>query len=441
MITTLGLALLTCTHGQDDLFLLAPSTTIAWVQTDAHTPVLEQGLDHPLAKEIIEHPLVRAEYERSGFDPEAALHFAEAFLGTPPLELAHSLTAGGIGLGLLSIPGAKPRPFAVLRGTGASAVEDALETIYDVLDRFGAVEELGADALAKLGDRVSNGWRATGHGQAFAARLDGAEGANVVLATTFDDLATCIQSKAPPAPLASPGACDAFGWVDVAAFDAMGQTRDLRNMVTDPGAHFALGPVLTHFGAATSIAFTAAFTADEIEMRAIASGANIGAGKATFPDKEQKSRPLLAPSESESARAVLWRDLATLMSDRTDLFDPKTLPGLAEGLGNLALLTDGPDGADELLEGIDPRILIVAEEVEFDEAGRTRPQVPGDVPGDRPRRRRDERQSPRRCIPETSHTRQCRSRDARRTGLRSRYPCSRRRRDHDRHAAATFGLE
>jgi len=357
---------------------LAPATTIAWAETDAHAPILEQGLEHPLVAAILEAPAVR---ERGAEKARGALVAAEAFLGTSPLGLVRDLTEGGIGIGLIGTRSGEPRPFVVARGPADDdRFEDALELATSALSGFGALEPIGAEEAARLG--VDAAWRATESG-GYLCHL---AGRRLLAVAAPADLAACLsagraRSEGSLAGVfeghgATPEPGETFLWADLDLIDTYGALKDLRAMEADPGAHFVLGPAITYLGHASEISLAGRIEETErITLEVVATGPRLPDDQAATlpPGRDRTPRIALAPSDADVARLDSYRAIGALLDRRVELFDPKALPGIAEGIGNLALLVDGPDGVDALLGALRPELSIVAVDVDFE--GLARPDI------------------------------------------------------------------
>lgn len=355
---------------------LAPSSTIAWAETREHAALLERGLEHPLVAAILATPAVR---ERGGQRAEGAIAAAEAFLGTSPLGLVLDLTEGGVGVGLIGTRDGEPRPFLVTRGPeDEDRFEDALDLVTSALTGFGALESIAADEAERLG--VEAAWRAPDSG-GYLCRLDGR---TLLAVTGGPDLAACLSARraraSGPGGSPFPGAGSASGgsflWANLDLMDAEGALADLRAMEADPGAHFVLGPALTHIGRASIISVSGRIGgAEGVTLDLVATGPGLSdAHAATLPPpRDRTPRVALEPSDADVARLDSYRAIDALLDRRVDLFDAKALPGIAEGIGNLALLVDGPDGVDALLGALRPELTLLAVDVDFE--GLPRPDI------------------------------------------------------------------
>ncbi len=353
-------------HVPDDLSQAAPESTIAWFQTTDHVGLLEAGLEHPLLAKVLSHPLVKGDMERKGQDPAAALAAIEAVLGESPLDLAAALTAEGFGAGMLPPNGRIPRFFFVARGADLDEMEDALDTIIGAATSFGGARELSSSDRAKLGQTVIDAWTIGADGAIAALTSDSL----VYLATSLSDLQLITRGAGRALHLlesrrAMGPDSGSFAWLDFAALEERGQLADLRKAAMKPGMHFVLGPVLTYACTARSLGLSLHMEDTGIEVRSRAIGHVTGSGAASFPDASRPHPPLPAPSATEVARAVVHRDVATLLAERTELFPPRTQPAIAEALAKFALLVGGTDAVDELFGSFEPRMLFLAENVPF----------------------------------------------------------------------------
>lgn len=360
---------------------LAPPGTIAWIEMDAHVPLLEQGLEHPLIAAVLEAPLMQEELSARRLEPRQALDIAEAVVGRYPLDLLAALSDGGLGVGLVPPRRGQTEPgaFAVLAGKDPERFDTALGELLDVAERFSAAAPVKAGSYGALGEHVEEVWRTT-DGELWLAALGKGR---AVLAPDLVTLTRCaVGGRAPEGLTEALAELEGGGpgmraWVDLALLDEAGELEDLRAMTSDPGAHFVLGPVLTHFGASEQLAMHATFDADAVQVRLRGLGGQAGAGRTTFPEANGEDAPLLAPGPNEVGRVVMHRDVDTLLAKRIELFRPRSLPALAEGLANLALIGGGPDAVDEVVDALGPRILVIAESLEYDD--NARPDIP--LPG------------------------------------------------------------
>ncbi len=361
--------------GDAPLHAFAPAGTFAWIETTAHAPLVAQGLEHPWMKKVLDSPLVKAEFSKRGVDPYAAIEAAKAALGASPFDILSGLTSDGIAIGLVPGFGKEPRPFAIMRGSDADAFEDALDPLVDALSGFDAIRKIAIEKGKALGDHVEGAWN-IGGGAAFAAAFDDQ---TIIITTNLADLTSCAKRATKAEGLAASRAGfksmgDTFAWLDLDTIEKGGELRDLRAMTTNAGAHFALGPVLTHFGSASTLGFDIDFNGDAITSRMRAEGTRAGKGAASFPGQGRKAPRCPKPAASEVGRIHLYRDIETLLDLRTDLFEAQALPGIAEGIAGVALILGGPDATEEVIDAIDPHWLVLFDDVEFDPAAA--PDVP-----------------------------------------------------------------
>lgn len=365
------------TPGRGQLHAFAPANTFAWLQTTAHAPVAKKGLGHPWLARALGSPIVRAEFTRRGVDPLAALDAATAALGASPFDILSGLASDGIAVGLIPGIGGEPRPFAILRGSDPDAFEDALDPLVDVLSGLDAIRKIATGPSQALGDQLSAAWN-VGGGAAYAAAF---ADQTIIITTNLVDLAACAkqsdQAKGLGAGLAGlEPVGDTFAWVDLDTIEMGGELGDLRAMPSDPGAHFVLGPVLTYFGSASSLALDLELSGDAISARICAGGIRVGRGAASFPGEDRSAPRCPKPAESEVGRAHLYRDIETLLDLRTDLFAARKLPGIAEGIAGIALILGGPDAVEEVIDAIDPHWLFLSDTVEFDSAAKPDVELP-----------------------------------------------------------------
>ncbi|MEM9801381.1 MAG: hypothetical protein AAGA20_13725 [Planctomycetota bacterium] len=365
-IATLCLAALPQSPHTEDLSRAAPERTIFWLQTTELAPVLDEGLDHPLVRRVLDHPLVREDLQAKGQHPEAALAFVEALIGESPLELAAALSRRGVGVGLLPGSETEPRAFVAMRGANLDSMEEAIDVIAAAAATFGGLEALPEAARKELGPRVRSAWSIDDDGAEAALSEDG----TLFLAARHDDLREATTGSGRAIELRAArralGQGSTFAWVDLDAFEETGALDELRQAVEEPATHFVFGPVVAYGTAAGSLAIGVEFGESGLTVRSLASGEVDEFGAATFPSEKGSAARLPLPSDDEVARAVLHRDVATLLAQRTSLFPPRSQPAISEGLANFALLVGGPDAVDELFASLEPEIVLLAEHVPFE---------------------------------------------------------------------------
>ncbi|MEO0660375.1 MAG: hypothetical protein AAFZ87_02450 [Planctomycetota bacterium] len=359
----------------DALVRFAPDSAAVWIESRAHGPLLEEGLEHPAVSALLELPGVRESLDNP---PEDVLLAGWSLLGADPLEVAHDLTADGVGVAfVLSRRG--PRPVLVARGTSdEDAYEDALEAVTHALVNIQLAKPVSAKRCKGLG--VLEAWSFTGTRRAGLARVDER---TLIVAQDPADLEDALEhgrrggipkDMVRHLQAAAHGEADVFAWFDLDRFYESGSDLDeFSAMPWDPGAQIFLGPVLSHFGGASeaSVALRLggnAWTAELLGTGRARKGADV-----LFPD-EERADALLQKLPSDLAYLELHRDVGALLANRTDLVGARKLPGLAEAVGNIGLLAGGPDAADALIAALEPDWTVLVHPIEFGET--PTPDVP-----------------------------------------------------------------
>ncbi len=364
----------------------APASTLLWVETSELGPVLAQGFSHPFIKAVLSDPLIAGNLKRQGSDPYAAADAIQALLGQSPFTLASALGSEGITAGLLESPSGAPEAFFLLRGADPEAMEETLDELEAVLEGLGALQAPSARERRDLGTRVRKSWKLDNAAAAWTR-----EG-TLVLAQTWDSLVLCCDVKdrserlgpARESLLAdgtnsldgAPWSAKTFAWADLDGLDKHAALGDLRAMADEPGTHFVLGPALAYLGRASTLSMGLELTRRGVHFRTLGEGVAVGSGAGSFPDGASPPEPPQADAGVVALGSV-HRDFGFLLGHRTELFPPRSQPGIAEGLANLALLTGGPDALDELLAALHPTIKLQSNVVRFPK--NTTPDVP--LPG------------------------------------------------------------
>lgn len=351
---------------------LAHPECAVWVESTGHADLLGKGLEHPLVKRALESPLAKQD---ANIDPEKALAAARAAIGSDPIALAMDLAGAGIAAG--TVAGKGDRGWVlVLRGPDPERFEEALEGALDVIDGLGGLREPTRTITERLDGLVEEAWALAGRTVA-AARLDGQ---TLVLAATWDLLIDSVTPTERAVVARIAGHAERHGegrppvllWADLEALEAAGQLDDLRKAARDPGAHFVLGPAFTTLAKSREVSLTADLSAEHAGLELRATG---GAPAAGAPGESGALASVVVGSGPRSfLTARMHRAVHTLLEARAELFAPRALPGIAEGLAGLGLITGGPEAAAELIEGLGPEFVVVAESP-LDFEGQPRPDI------------------------------------------------------------------
>ncbi|MFT5290398.1 MAG: hypothetical protein ACI8QS_003632 [Planctomycetota bacterium] len=345
-----------------DLAQLAPPSTLVFVDLGGISPVLEEGLEHPLIEMLLDSELGEQLLSQSPLTPEDALALGQATLGRAVLPTLAGLTDGGV-IFSLSIKRGKPTFLVAASGKEAAFTRSALEDgLRLVAKEFGVSEAsilkpqgsmrgldawfLGDDfAICTSGNLllISND---EGSLREAADRLVDGAGASLVDNAGFGEARHDASGTQP----------SLWSWVDVDALETQdtSATADLRALVESIPAHFIFGPALASIGAAKQT--TAALTLGEAGIELVVEARGLGNGPAamvlpTVGDAPELRVPVRA---KDSARGLLYRDLAGLFLNRNELFTAKAQPQFAEATSGLALFFGGEDISDKVLPAISP---------------------------------------------------------------------------------------
>ncbi len=368
-----------------DLPRLVPASTVVFADFGGLSPVLEEGLEHPLIEMLVDSELGGLLLAQAPLTPADALALGQATIGRPVLPTLAGLTEGGVVFSL-SIKRGKPTYLVIARGKEAAFTRGVLEDGLRLLAKqFGVSEEAilkpqgnmrGLDAWF-LGDdlAVCNSGNLLllsndeGSLREAADRLVDGSGASLMDNAGFLDARVAATGTAP----------SLWSWVDVDALEAQDKsaTADLRAMVESIPAHFLFGPVLASIGAAKQT--TAALTLGEtgIELVVEARGLEDAPSTVVLPPVEAAPQPRVPLDAEDSAHGLLYRDLAGLFQNRNELFSAESQPQFAETTSGLALFFGGEDVSDKVLPAISPWLEFIISDPIF--ADGATPDIP--LPG------------------------------------------------------------
>ena len=346
-----------------DLATLCSENSFVFVEGPELAKLFESGLNHPFIARLIESDFGRALLAEAPLTPEAALSLAANWSGRPVLPTLSILSSRGVALSI-STHESTPVWTLALRGDEPGLLRD---TLMSVLERV--AEEHGFPPEQ---------WRtahATSHGveQWFLGEelCLGLRGGLLLASNDRKALTRVLERGCDPAQRGLAGR-DAFAlaraardegslawaWLDVRAFgDARaGAGEKLRELSSNPGVHFLLGPAVAGMGSAGRATLDLRLQDKRLALSATGFGLTGPAMKVLFPEQAAEATAFQCEA---GVSARLYRDLAGLFSQRTELFPPDVLPKFSEGISNLAFLFGGENVSDEILPALSPWLDVI----------------------------------------------------------------------------------
>jgi len=362
--------------GRDSASLM-PASTLVYVELDGLHNVFEQGLRHPVIARLMASPLGDVITKQIKMPPVLALGLLNLWIGRAALPSLSAMTEDGVALGL-SLDGNQPVFTLVARGDA----QEWREVLDVVLTKAAEKMELPADKIVPP-HRQIRGVDVWLLGPDLAIGLQGgvfmAAGNEATLRRMIDlgaaeepqsaGLAGVAGFQAAIARERSSQAC-AWSWIDLDGLmdgtDAEG-LEVLRGMVSLPATQLLLGPVISTLTTAKEAVIELQLTADGLDLQLTGLGVEPGAADAVLLALDARPPRLPAPTEDETARAVLYRDMQGIFQHRVDLFPAEVQPKFAQASSVLALFFGGADLADDVLPGLGPWVGIVAREPDYTE--------------------------------------------------------------------------
>ncbi len=364
---------------------LVPAQSLLYAEIQRPAELLASGLDHPLARTVLESPLGVALAAAMGAGPRESLARLDLAIGFEVLPTLAKLSAKGVSLSVGALQD-KPVSLLILRGEDALLLENTLDRTLEVVARQAgfpgafdepAVRHLGAE-IWRIGDELAIARRDT-----LLLVCTDEEVLRGSLALAADPEAKGLAGIAgfQTAAAAQAGGEFLWGWLDMAASRAyqerVGGDQSMARWAAaaaEPGAQFFLGPGLSVLGRAKGMTIAISLKGEDLDLSLTALEIDAGSSEAVLPPGGTQAIVPLPGGESNLAQAVFYRDLAGLMRDRNRIFAAQLQPKFAEAESNLALLFGGMDVTEELLPKIGPWIAAVARPARFDP--RAVPEVP-----------------------------------------------------------------
>lgn len=353
--------------------VLAPQTSLAFVEFQDADGLLVRGLDHPFAATLLEAGLGRALAAHVGSAPAEALAALDERAGFEVLPALVGLAGRGAGLSV-HLRGGEPAWLLTLRGKDAAIVEAglgrALARAAELAGYPGAfaapAERRGATALWRVGQGLaiaqSDAWiLASADESAVIEALERARGEEGL--AHAPGFARARAAREAGATL--------WGWTDLAklrAFQRLGDgdqgLLELERTASQPAAQFLLGPTLSLLGSADSLAVSLCVQGEDASLRVQGFDVAQGPSRGILP-VAGAACAAHGPLAKDALHALLFRDLRSLFARRGELFEPQAQPAFAEAEGNLALFFGGRDVSEAVLPHLSPWLELVAREVEF----------------------------------------------------------------------------
>lgn len=364
-----------------DIATLVPEQALYYVEACGLGPVLEQGLEHPFVRTVLESEMGAALLSRAGRTPAELIALADSTFGRELLPaLARAGSRGMVLAGTAEESG--PKFVLVVLGDDAELLQQLLSRAFDLVEeRFGVPGALdrpqrtvrGAD-FWKLGEELTIARR---DGLLVVGNREGLVSDVLDLAAEPDALG--ITARPGFRELAKERANEPtlWGWADLehlATADREGLAK-LRALGGNPGAQALLGAGICALGTSDDISLWLTVRQQDFSLGARGTGVDVVAPLA--PRSERFAPPPPFDMPDEVAQGLVYRDYGALMRHRVELFPPETLPKFSETLSNLALFFGGKDVGEEVLPRVSPWIQLVSRPIAFDE-GRV-PEIP--LPG------------------------------------------------------------
>jgi len=366
---------------EPDLAALMPESTWIYAEGPGLAGLFAGGLDHPLVARLLGSELGELFLAQAETSPEDALERVEERLGRSPLKALEAMTARGIALGVgykrgepvyaIAARGGEPEEMsAVLRDAlGWAAEQHGLER-SQLIEPHGRIRGAG---VWYLGDELTLALE----GDLFLASNDEGRLRDMLDLGALEEAAG-LASRPGFAEATRGVAGDelAWAWFDLAGLAqvAAEPVKNLRAATGNPGLQFLLGPVFCALGSGEAAYVELELDAERLALDVESFG--VAAGVAQSVQLPLDARPPSLPSakESDGARALVYRDLAGLFRQRTEMFPADVLPKFAEATSTLALFFGGADVTDGILPAISPWLGVIVRPVAFDE-GAT-PDIP-----------------------------------------------------------------
>ncbi len=356
---------------QEHLARIMPGKSLAYVEGPGVADLLEQGLEHPFLAAVLDSELARAALAQAPMSPEEALAWADAYLGRPVLPTLSKLASKGVALSA-GLKRGKPAFGLALRGEDPALLREALDgVLVKLAEQYGVEEERlrephdevrGVDVWY-LGDELALG---VSNELLLASNDEGVLRDMIDLGAAEGDSLADDQGFQSARAKRRPDAT-LWGWMDVDAIESEtpGGGDKLRAMTRDPGVHFLLGPAIAALGSSSELAAELALGDESLALSVKGIGIDAGPAQSVLFPAGASAPALPRASETDGGTAMLYRDLAGLFRQRTELFPADVLPKFSEAISNLAFLFGGGDITDDVLPSLSPWLGLVVRDPVF----------------------------------------------------------------------------
>jgi hypothetical protein len=360
-----------------------PERSLVYLEGTGLAPILEQGTEHPFVRRVLDSGVGALLESETGANAEAYVALADAFIGLPVLDSLAALSRNGAGFALTIDPeraGEEPGMLLVLRGDDPDLLDRALHRVFDLVEEKiglpGALDRpaerfAGADVW-KLGEGLLVGRRGSllvvGNEHGFAREA-------LELADAEDGHGLSARPDFAAPASARSGEETLWAWVDLERWAELEPEKlgDLRGMEAHPGVQALLGPGISALG--SSRAASAWLSLRDGALGAGLLGLGASPVDSLAPGGARAPAPI--PDRGDVAAGVLYRDYASFVDDRVELFPAEMLPGFAQALSTFSLFFGGADVGEEILPGLSPWVRVVAHELEYEEGRVPEITLPG----------------------------------------------------------------
>lgn len=364
-----------------DIATLVPERSLFYVEGCGLAPVLDQGLEHPFVRTLLDGEIGQVLLAEADQQPEDLIAFADLMLERPVLPALARLSSRGVAVaGTADLGGAKF--VMILLGSDAELLEEMLQRSFSLVEQQhgipGALAEpqrviRGADFWA-LGDEFCVARRdellVAGNDEGMLRDvLDLAADPDAQGMLALPSFKSLAAERANQPTL--------WAWADLDRAEKLNPKglADVRAMNGNPGVQSLLGPGISALGSSGTL--SAWLTIDEADLKLGARGHGVDMTDVLAPSTDRFGPPAPLDFDDEVAQAILYRDYGAIVRHRIELFPPETLPKFAETVSNFALFFGGKDIGEDVLPGVSPWIQVVSRPLSYD-AGRT-PEIP--LPG------------------------------------------------------------
>lgn len=351
---------------------LMPASTVAYFELPAPQKLIDTILDHPLAKELQQHP----DYQRALESPDMQkiremVTYIEGKLGTKWRPALTSLTGEGVYVGVdLATQGV----VVLVRSRDAKLLENARETFLELV-RADAKEQ-GKDDPIKLEEyrgvnayKIDDLYYAT-HGP-WLVLTNKAMLGRMVLDNAADAGAGSLgnESQFKAALTTKVGQPCLWAYLDLTILRATGIAQKVLDKKSDnPVAELLIGGLAGALPGAPYV--TAAIEMDQKHVQVTAAlpydPAKVKTAREFYfgPAGRGQAPPLLTPENTIFSLST-YRDFNSLWQHAPDLFDDNVNAKFAEAESGLTTLFSGKSFSDDILANLEPGLQVVVTRQQF----------------------------------------------------------------------------